>query len=155
MRSSYWYHIFVTINYQYGSRVHHSVPTFVAGDETSLRHRVVRRPVRDEHPASRRDDGREVGAGAAQAGQQLGAVPVPVAHLQVVVVTALCRVSAPGKITKKWRAVQIGALTRIHPGKEVEIGYGGDVQLGYVQNDLLAVGGEDAPFAGVPLIMRI
>ena len=69
------------------------VITFVAGDETSLRHRVLRRPVRDEHPAPRGDDGRQVGAGAAQAGEQLGAVPVAVAHLQVVAVAALCKVA--------------------------------------------------------------
>ena len=36
----------------------------------------------------------------------------------------------------------------------MKIGDGGDVQLGYIQNDLLAVGGQDAPFAGVPLILR-
>ena len=76
------------------------MPTFVAGNEASLRHRVVRRLVRDKHPAPRGDDGRQVGAGAAQAGEQLGAMPVPVAHLQVVVVAALCNVAFSGKVPK-------------------------------------------------------
>ena len=135
------------------------MPTFVAGNETSLRHRVVRRLVRDEHPAPRGDDGREVGAGATQPGEELGAMPVPVAHLQVVAVAALCQVALSGEV--RWQKdggklkFKLHSLrTRIHSRKEMEIGDGGDVQLGYIQNDLLAVGGQDAPFAGVPLILR-
>ena len=36
----------------------------------------------------------------------------------------------------------------------MEIRDGRYVQLGNVQNDFLAVGGQDAPFAGVPLILH-
>ena len=36
----------------------------------------------------------------------------------------------------------------------MEIGDGGNVQLSYVQDDLLAVGGQDAPLAGISLILR-
>ena len=65
------------------------VRTFVGGDKSCLRRRVGRRLVRDEHPAAGGDDGRQVSAGAAEASEQLGAVPVPVAHLEVVLVAAL------------------------------------------------------------------
>ena len=70
--------------YEYAPR------TFVAGDKSCLRRRVGRRLVRDEHPAAGGDDGRQVSAGAAKAGEQLGAMPVPVAYLEVVLVAALC-----------------------------------------------------------------
>ena len=36
----------------------------------------------------------------------------------------------------------------------MKIGDGGNVQLSYVQDDLLAVGGQDSPFAGISLIWR-
>ena len=36
----------------------------------------------------------------------------------------------------------------------MKIGDGGDVQLRDVQDDLLAVGGQDSPFAGISLILR-
>ena len=128
------------------------IPTFVAGNETSLRHRVLRRLVRDEHPAPRGDDGRQVGAGAAQAGEQLGAVPVAVAHLQVVAVAALCKVALSSVVAK--RLLNMTLRTRIHSRKEMKIGDGWDVQLRYVQDDLLAVGGQDAPLAGISLGLR-
>ena len=36
----------------------------------------------------------------------------------------------------------------------MKIGDGGNVQLSNVQDDLLAVGGQDSPFAGISLILR-
>ena len=79
-------------------------------------------------------------------------MPVAVAHLQVVAVAALCKVALSSVVAK--RLLNMALRTRIHSRKEMKIGDGGDVQLSYVQDDLLAVGGQDAPLAGISLILR-
>ena len=79
-------------------------------------------------------------------------MPVAVAHLQVVAVAALCKVALSSVVAK--RLFHMNLSTRIHPRKEMKIGDGGNVQLSYVQDDLLAVGGQDSPLAGISLVLR-